>query len=364
MQIKDFSLDEFLKRYPQVTKRMKLLSLISLVVIVVLWAINEIIKSQETFQIKMGRTIIDGLAFSMLLFLMVSGFFLIFGLCDIVNFAHGAFFMLGGFLGYEIYLATESLLLNYSIFENNLFVMSLTAFIIACILTAAVLGILGGAIEYVTIRRLYGQLVGQVLLTVGFMYIITKFCEIWWGSSVFTFTIEASSEKNYFFLGFTDTIDLGRGLVFSMYRIVLIFVGFAIAGIMFLIFQRTRIGLLIQAGIEDPEMVEALGTNIRMMFTFVFMAGAALAGLAGIVLVPWLGANSGHGTTYLLYAFVIVVVGGAHYGRFEGTFFGSLIVGLATKWTEYFYSELTGVIVFLIMVIILIFKPGGLTGEA
>ena len=131
---------------------------------------------------------------------------------------------------------------------------------------------------------------------------------------------------------------------------------------MFIAFRKTRIGLQIQAGIEDSEMVEALGTNIKRLFTVVFMLGAGLAGLSGAVLVPWIGANTGHGLTYLIFAFVIVVVGGAHYGRFEGTFFGSLIVGFAMKFTAYFIPELEGVIVFIIMAVILILKPGGLTG--
>jgi branched-chain amino acid transport system permease protein len=133
--------------------------------------------------------------------------------------------------------------------------------------------------------------------------------------------------------------------------------------LMYAAFRWTRIGLLIQAGIEDSEMVEALGTNIKTLFTLVFMLGAGLAGLSGAVLVPWIGANTGHGLTYLIFAFVIVVVGGAHYGRFEGTFFGALIVGLSMKFSAYFVPQLESVIVFIIMALVLILKPGGLTGQ-
>jgi branched-chain amino acid transport system permease protein len=110
-------------------------------------------------------------------------------------------------------------------------------------------------------------------------------------------------------------------------------------------------------------MVEALGTDIKKLFTVVFMIGAGLAGFSGAVLVPWIGANSGHGLTYLIFAFVIVVVGGAHYGRFEGTFFGALIVGLSMKFTAYFAPAFENIIVFIIMAIVLIVRPGGLTGS-
>jgi branched-chain amino acid transport system permease protein len=297
---------------------------------------------------------------------MVSGFFLIFGLCDVINFAHGAFFMLGGFMGYVIYVGTESLFLDptlpfHAIFGANLFAMSLTAFVLSAVGATAVLALIGGGIEFFTIRRLYGNAVAQILLTIGFMFIIAEVAKVIWGSSVITYFIEPSSQVDYFFI--SGILDFGGALKFDLYRIFLIFLGLSVAGIMFLAFRKTRIGLQIQAGIEDPEMVEALGINIRKLFTLVFMLGAGLAGLSGAVLVPWIGANTGHGLTYLIYAFVIVVVGGAHYGRFEGTFFGALIVGLSMQITAHFVPVLESIIVFIIMALILIIKPGGLTGH-
>ena len=201
----------------------------------------------------------------------------------------------------------------------------------------------------------------QILLTVGFMFIITQIAEIIWGPSQFSYFIIPQSQLTYFFI--SGALDFGGGIIFETYNIFLIFLGFAVAGLMFLGFRRTRIGLQIQAGIEDSEMVEALGTDIRRLFTVVFMLGAGLAGLSGAVLVPMIGANSGHGLTYLIYAFVIVVIGGAHYGRFEGTFFGALIVGLSIQFSSYFLPFLENIIVFIIMAIILIIRPGGLTGH-
>jgi branched-chain amino acid transport system permease protein len=194
------------------------------------------------------------------------------------------------------------------------------------------------------------------------MFIIAQVAVIIWGPAQFSYFIipGSSSQLDTFFM--SGVLVFGD-IIFETYNIFLIFLGFVVAGLMFLGFRRTRIGLQIQAGIEDSEMVEALGTDIRKLFTIVFMLGAGLAGLSGAVLVPMIGANSGHGLTYLIYAFVIVVIGGAHYGRFEGTFFGALVVGLSIQFSSYFIPFLENIIVFIIMVVILIVKPGGLTGH-
>ena len=134
---------------------------------------------------------------------------------------------------------------------------------------------------------------------------------------------------------------------------------------MYLTITRTKLGLLVQASIEDSEMSEILGTNVKLLLSLVFIVGIILAGIAGFLLVPSThgGANISNGTTYLLYAFVIVVDGGAHYGKFEGTFFGSLIIGFSYKFTEQFFLDYTTFIVFVIMALVLIFKPSGLTGQ-
>ena len=368
MQTKIFSLKDYFEENPQVWKILKIVTVIGFVImgsLLVIAAINYY--TWNEFVVRAGKSLVDGLAFSMLLFLMVSGFFLIFGLCDVINFAHGAFFMLGGFMGFVIYIGTEAIFLDptlpfYFVFGANLFAMSVAAFIVSAIGATAVLALIGGGIEYFTIRRLYGNVIAQILLTVGFMVIITQVSEIIWGTSIMTYFIAPNSQINYFFI--SGVLDFGGALKFEIYRIFLIFLGLTVAGIMFVAFRKTSIGLQIQAGIEDKEMVEALGTDIKKLFTIVFMLGAGLAGLSGAVLVPWIGANTGHGLTYLIFAFVIVVVGGAHYGRLEGTFFGALIVGLSTQITAYFIPVLQSIIVFIIMAIILILKPGGLTGHA
>lgn len=367
LQTKRFSPRDYFQENPKVLQILKIALVLFFIIVGGLMVVIAIdVYTWSGFVVRASKSLIDGLALSMLLFLMVSGFFLIFGLCNVINFAHGAFFMLGGFMGFMIYIGMEAVFLDtalpfYLIFGENYFALSVTAFIVSAVGAMAVLSLIGGGIEYFTIRRLYGNPIAQILLTVGFMFIITQVAEIIWGPPQLSYFIIPFSQLTYFFI--SGNIDFGGGLQFAIYRIFLIFLGLAVAGFMFLGFKKTRIGLQIQAGIEDSEMVEALGTDIRKLFTIVFMIGAGLAGLSGAVLVPWIGANSGHGLTYLIFAFVIVVVGGAHYGRFEGTFFGALIVGLSMQFTAYFIPFLENIIVFIIMAIILIIKPGGLTGH-
>jgi branched-chain amino acid transport system permease protein len=367
MQRVSFAIKDYLEENPKIGRFMKYLAIIASLIIaglLVVFAIEAY--TWNGFVVRASKSVVDGLALSMLLFLMVSGFFLIFGLCDVINFAHGAFFMLGGFVGFGIYMGTEAAFLDpalpfHLLFGTNHFAISVTAFIVSAFGATAVLALIGGGIEFFTIRRLYGNPVAQILLTVGFMFIITQMAEILFAPPQITFDIIQWSQISYFFID--GILDFGGGMQFDLYRIFLIFLGFAVAGLMFVGFKKTRIGLQIQAGIEDSEMVEALGTDIKKLFTVVFMLGAGLAGLSGAVLVPWIGANSGHGLAYLIFAFVIVVVGGAHYGRFEGTFFGALIVGLSMQFTAYFIPFLENIIVFIIMAIILIIRPGGLTGH-
>jgi branched-chain amino acid transport system permease protein len=367
MKFGNLSLSNYLDGNPLARRMLRVFSIVVVIAIVALLVITGIdYYTWNGFVVRASKSLVDGLALSMLLFLMVSGFYLIFGLCGVINFAHGSFFMLGGFMGFVIYLGTESALLDHSlpfyfIFGANPFAISILAFITSAFGAMIVLALIGGGIEYFTIRRLYGNVLAQILLTVGFMFVISQGGEIIWGTSVQTYYLVPNSILNYFFI--SGTLNFGGALIFDVYRIFLIFLGLSVAAIMFVAFQKTRIGLQIQAGIEDSEMVEALGTNIRRLFTVVFMLGAGLAGLSGAVLVPWIGANTGYGLTYLIFAFVIVVIGGAHYGRFEGTFFGAIIVGLSMQISAYFLPFLQSIIIYVIMAAVLILKPGGLTGH-
>ncbi|MHA1971716.1 MAG: branched-chain amino acid ABC transporter permease [Candidatus Hodarchaeales archaeon] len=359
-------IDSFKESLPN-NRYLRSLTLLVLIIVslsTVIWLYNQVTKDPLSFLRSLSFTMVYGLSFSMLLFIFVSGFFLIFGLADVINFAHGALFMLGGFIAYEVYLITESFLLSIPVFSSNYFMMSLTCFILTVLFTSIILGILGASMEYLTIRRLYGNPISQILLTTGFLFIILKLSEIIWGPTINIFYYQSGSKISYFFLPESEVISFGSGFSFSLYRILIIIIGLALAFILFRILTRTKIGLIIQAGIEDAEMVQALGINTKRVFLLVFATGVALAGLAGAIAVPDLGASFANGTDFLLYAFVIVVIGGAHFGKLEGTFVASLIVGLSYTFCTYFLPGFESVIVFLIMVLILIFRPQGLTGEA
>ena len=345
--------------------------LVNILILVVQWFISQITSNFSVFSRNLLLSFLNGLAFSMVLFLMVSGFYLVFGLADVINFAHGAFFMLGGFVGFESYLYWENFFVQANLFKTNEFLYSILSFILAIILTSVIMGAIGGIIEISTIRRLYKQPLNQILLTVGISFIIIQIANVIWGQS--QYKIPNHTQTKYFFLtgsireinifGFT-LFDFGS-ISFEAYSVVIIVFGISLAVLMYLVFKRTKIGLIVQAAIEDSEMAELLGINVKLILTLVFITGTILAGIAGFLLVPSIhgGAYTGLATTYLLYAFVIVVVGGAHYGKLEGTFYGSLIIGFSYKFTEIFFTDYTSVIVFLIMVLVLVFKPTGLTGQ-
>ena len=272
----------------------------------------------EVFTQNASLSLVNGLAFSMLLFLMTSGFFLIFGLADIINFAHGAFFMLGGFMGYEVYLLTESILIDVPFLSSDPILLSFICFISGLLGATIILGLIGITIEVTTLRRLFGKHISQILLTTGFLYIILQITEMIWGPAIFTYNYVTGSETGIFWLPRSAILDLGGGMRFEMYRIFIIIFGLTLALCMFLILSRTRIGLIITAGIEDPEMVNALGIDTKRVLTLVFAAGAALAGLAGAVAVPQVNASLDGAGHFLIYAFIIVVIGGAHLEDFLG----------------------------------------------
>lgn len=336
------------------------------------WMNYEIYKTSVDIFVSNGiLTLVNGMSFSMLLFLMTAGFFLIFGLAGIINFSHGAFFMLGGFMGYEVYLFSATILANFPFLSTNQWLLSFVCFIIALLGAASILGLFGAVIEVTTIRKLFGNHISQILLTTGFLFIILQITEILWGPDPpFQYNYASGTESflgvkvslTEFWLPRSAIITIGSVNI-ELYRIFIILFGLMIAGGLFLILNKTRIGLIITAGIEDPEMVQALGINTKLVFTLVFAVGASLAGLAGAAAVPQVNASLTVAGNYLIYAFIIVVIGGAHFGRLSGTFFASLIVGLSFTFCQFFFPGLESIIIFLILLIMLIFRPGGLTGE-
>jgi len=177
--------------------------------------------------------------------------------------------------------------------------------------------------------------------------IIDQICWIFWGEIVYYWMPRP--------LGGTVTL---AGAIFYKYRLFLILVGFAIAGVMYLFLTRTKLGMIIRAGLDDIEMAEAMGANVKKAFTIMFAIGCAMAGLGGALLVPWLGVSSALGINYLFYAFAIIIIGGV--GSFKGTLLASIIVGIIEELCMYYAPWFAGASTFIVMLIVLLVKPGGL----
>lgn len=272
--------------------------------------------------------LIDGLALAMNLFMVASGFSLIFGLEGVANFAHGSLFMLGAFLGYETFVRTGS------------FVVGLAAGGIS-------IAVIGALIEAGMLRRRMGHHLAQILLTIGLLLVIDQLCWIEWGDVIYWWMPEPLS----------GTITVA-GILLYKYRLFLIFLGFAVAGTVYLFLTYTKLGMIIRAGLDDIEMAEALGANVKRAFTTMFAIGCCLAGLGGAALVPWLAVSSTLGINYLFYAFAIVVIGGV--GSFKGSFFGAILVGIIEQLCMYYAPWFAGASTFIVMLVVLLAKPEGL----
>lgn len=271
--------------------------------------------------------LVDGLALGMTLFMVASGFSLIFGLLRIPNFSHGSLFMLGAFLGYETFVRT-----------NN--------FVLGLIVAAAAIGALGAIIERGLLRRYIGRELTLILLTIGLMLLLDRIVWLRWGDVIYWWSPE-------YFIG---TIEVA-GFLFYKYRLFLVGFGFALAILMHLFLKYSKLGIIVRAGLDDAEMVETLGIDVKRAFTFMFVIGCCLAGLGGACVVPWLSASSSLGQNYLLYAFAIVVIGGV--GSFKGSFIASIIVGIAELFCMYFIPWFAEASIFIVMLIVLLLKPEG-----
>jgi len=286
---------------------------------------------------------IAGLAMGMMLFLVASGLSLIFGLMDVINFAHGVCFAYGAYVAFSIFKYLNSWVETDSLFQN------FSIFFIAIIGAMIVVGILGIIIERVLIRRVYGSHLFQILITFGGMIVLTEFIRIIWGPNdeVMPQPIAFSGNWNIF-----DIIILK----YPIYSIVL---GLMVYGIIQLVLKRTKVGKIVRAGVEDPEMVQAMGHNIFMLFTAVFAVGAGLAAVGGMAMAIFnLSVYPDMGDAYLIFAFIIVIIGGL--GSITGSLVGALIVGLSYNYVAYLVPPLAVGVNILIMVIILLIKPTGL----
>ena len=291
---------------------------------------------------------LNGIQLGMLLFLLAAGLTLIFGIMDLVNLAHGSFYMLGAYFAATFADWTDS-------------------FLLGALLALAATAVTGMLLEVIAVRRLYGRShLDHVLGTFGLLLFFNELVRLIWGPAGMTLSLPSEM---------LNAVEVLPGLYYPLYRLVIIGVTLTVAVLMYFLIMRTRLGMLIRAGASNREMVGALGVNIKLLYTMVFGLGAALAGFAGLMQAPILTVQIGMGENILIAAFVVVTIGGI--GSIRGAFVASLLVGLADTigrtlvpdLLRTFLSEsassslgraLSSMMIYLVMALVLIARPEGL----
>jgi len=268
----------------------------------------------------------------MLLFLIAAGFTLIFGLMKIINISHGSFYLLSAYVGLTILDTTES-------------------FILALIGGSVAAALVGMVMQRFFLRRFYLEELQQVLLTFGFVLVIADICLVIWGGSPQALPQPTS---------FKGSMWIGK-IVFPKYRLLVIMGGVIIALGMWIFQEKTKIGAIVRAGVDDEEMLRGSGINIQTVFMGVFGVGALLAGIGGVLGGPFAGVYPGIDLEILLLAMVVVIIGGV--GSLKGAFVGSLIVGLLDNFGKALFPELSLFTLFAPMAIILAIRPTGIFGK-
>lgn len=274
----------------------------------------------------------NGLAFGLLLFLIASGLTLIFGVLRIVNLAHGSLYMLAAYVGVAVAAATGS-------------------FTAAAAAGALLTGLVGFVVHRFLLRGMRGELLPQVLVSMGVLLIISDVTLMFWGGMPQRL-VEPSFLRGPLFLG---------GLVFPKYRVFVALFSLAVAVILWFLMERTRLGAMVRAVVDDAETAAALGTPVPVVTGAVFTVGAALAGLGGVLGSPFLGVYPGIDLELLTLALAVVIIGGL--GNLGGTLAASVLVGVADNFGKVYLPELAYITFFGPMVLLLIFRPQGLFGR-
>ncbi|EHK62764.1 branched-chain amino acid ABC transporter permease [Achromobacter arsenitoxydans] len=283
-----------------------------------------------------------GLAMGMIIFIVASGMTLVFGLMDVLNFGHGLFIAIGAYMAATVLGSMADWTQSGSLWTNLLAVLP------AMIVGMLVAGAVGLAFERVIVRPVYGQHLKQILITMGGMIIGEEIIKMMWGPQTITLPLPESL-RGAFLLG---------DAAIEKYRVVALLVGLAVLGGMLWVLNRSKLGLLIRAGVEDREMVESLGYRIRHLFVGVFVAGSMLAGLGGVLwgmyqqsIVPQLGAQVN------VLIFIVIMIGGL--GSTVGCLIGALLVGLMANYTGFLMPKAALFSNIALMVAILLWRPQG-----
>lgn len=275
---------------------------------------------------------LNSLALGGLLFLLASGFSLIFGLMRIANLTHGALFMLGTYLGVSILKVIPNLWL-------------------AALLSGLAVAVFGGLLERFVLRKLGGNTLGQVLVTLGIAFIIADLCLVVWGGDPIPVPTPSWLQQ---------PVRVGA-LAFPAYRLAVVAIAVVTALAIYLLMERTRLGAMIRAGVDDMDMARAVGIPVSRLFTIVFCFGAALAGAGGVIAGPIMSAYPGLDADMLPLALIVVILGGV--GSLIGAFVGSFITGFVYTFGVALLPDLAYVILFLPMILVIAFRPRGLFGK-
>ena len=275
----------------------------------------------------------NGISYGALLFLLAGGLSLIFGMMRIVNMTHGSYYLLGGYVALTVIWRTGS-------------------FALAILVGVLVISLIGVLQWNAFLRRLSGQELGQVLTTMGFALIFQDLALVIWGGDPYTIAVPKA---------LSGSLVVGQ-LYFPVYRIFIVVVATFIALVLWLTLERTRVGAMIRATVDDPEMARGVGIDVYRISMMVFALGAALAALAGVVAGGFVGVYPGADFEILPYAFVVVIVGGM--GSLRGALIGSLMVGLLDNIGKALFPELSYFTLFAPMAAILAVRPTGLFGRA
>ena len=277
---------------------------------------------------------LNGLTLAGIIFLVSSGFTLVFGVMRVTNLSHGAVYLLGGYIGYSVIGVTHN------------FFYGLAA-------AAVAMATFGLLLERTLITWLGRSEMSELLATLGLIYVIDDVTLAIWGGSPLTINLPGV-------LGKSSTLPLD-GVVYPNGRIFILGVSIVVALGLYYLLRRTRVGAIIRAGVDDREMVNALGINVRLVFSLVFMLGALLAGFAGVLGGTVLGLYTGADSDILLFALAVVIVGGL--GSYEGAILGSIVIGLVDTYGTAYFPAVAYSILFLPVIAVLLVKPQGLLGR-
>lgn len=275
---------------------------------------------------------LNGISFGALLFILAAGLSLIFGMMDVVNLAHGAFYMLGAYIALQVVRTTGQ-------------------FWIAVVVAPLALAALGLVMEPLLLRRLRGRHLDQVLLTIGVSLVIVDLIGLFWGREIRTLPFPP---------GLDGSVTIA-GNVYPVYRLFVIAFAVALAAAFAYVHRRTALGALIRAGVDDAQMLSALGFDTDRVFAATFAVGAWLAGLAGVIAAPAFALSPGMDVDALIFSLIVVVVGGL--GTLSGAAAGAALIGPSDTFGKVLFPQFALALVFAIMALVLLVRPSGLFGR-